>query len=355
MVNLYDKKGFEILGNLIESNPDSPNTRFYGDLQRFARFVLGYSFYPLGQYKTAPSALEHFETSLRDPAFYQYYKRITSFFYKYKNYLPAYKYEELNFPAVKFIDAEVPDLYTYFDDYYYDLSNGVYVNEQEFQQDSFKIRAQQKRLTYKSFEYKLKVKSEKAVRSMVRVFIGPKYDEYGREFNMTYNRQNFIEFDKFIWELKSGTNEMVRPYSYSWYSTGDYSFEKLFKMTAAVREGKTSPIPVYKPDYYYNWPSQYMIPKGSSEGTYFQFYFIVTPYSPRANVAGNNYWYYPYGFEGEYTDSYPLGYPFNRPIYDESQFFVPNSYVQDTQIFHKSLKYINAPHHWTATLNCYCY
>jgi hypothetical protein len=44
----------------------------------------------------APTVLEHPQTALRDPAFYQLYKRIDHFVKKFKNRLPSYTHEEVS-------------------------------------------------------------------------------------------------------------------------------------------------------------------------------------------------------------------------------------------------------------------
>jgi len=44
----------------------------------------------------APSALEQPQTVLRDPAFYQMYKRMDYFMQMYKNRLPRYTYEQVS-------------------------------------------------------------------------------------------------------------------------------------------------------------------------------------------------------------------------------------------------------------------
>jgi hypothetical protein len=44
----------------------------------------------------APSALEHPHTALRDPAYYQLYKRLHHFVKKFKDRLPSYTHEEVS-------------------------------------------------------------------------------------------------------------------------------------------------------------------------------------------------------------------------------------------------------------------
>lgn len=187
-INLYEPKGFDLLGKIIESSPDSPNARFYGDLMILAHQVLGYSPHPMSEYKVVPSALEHFETALRDPIFYQFYKRITYYFLKYKSHLPHYTYSELNYPGVKVESVSVDKLYTYFDEFDFEITNALYVNKEEWENDDFHVYAKQERLTHKPFTYKINVQSDKTHDVVVRVFLGPKYDEQGHEIPITENR-----------------------------------------------------------------------------------------------------------------------------------------------------------------------
>lgn len=76
-MQVYNPDGLEIFSNIIEGNADSINPNYYGNLQTIARNLLGNSFSWSGR---LPSALEHLETSLFDPAFYSLYKRIVLYF-----------------------------------------------------------------------------------------------------------------------------------------------------------------------------------------------------------------------------------------------------------------------------------
>lgn len=112
----------------------------------------------MDKYRLAPSALEHFETSMRDPMFWSFYKRITQYCQTYKYNLPRYNYSDISYPGVKIQSMEVDRLNTYFDVFDADLSNAVYFKEQEFDGSSFDVRARQYRLNHKPFTYKLTVR-----------------------------------------------------------------------------------------------------------------------------------------------------------------------------------------------------
>lgn len=223
---------------MIESNPDSPDTRFYGALQLYARHLLGYSYQPLDKYKLAPSALEHFETSLRDPAFYQFYKRIVVYFQKYKIGLPAYSENDLYFNGVQVKNVEFDRLITYFDYFYSDLCNALYISPQEYEDSKFHIRARQYRLNHKQFTYRVYVNSDKDQEAVVRVYIGPKYDEYGRYINISQNRLNFVHFDHFKYSLKAGENVIKRNSRQNeFYQNDRTSYYDLYKKVLGSLEG----------------------------------------------------------------------------------------------------------------------
>lgn len=85
------------------------------------------------------------------------------------------------------------------------------------------------------------------------------------------------------------------------------------------------------------FPTRFMLPKGKVEGQEYQFFVYVTPYKPMTTK-------YTYdkvvsagvGSGTRYMDTLPLGYPFDRPIEDEKMFFVPNCYMKDVVIYHKT-------------------
>lgn len=141
MLDLYAPEGIDILGNMVECNPDSPNTRFFGPIELHARHLVGYGPMPLTGHQLSPSALEHFETSCRDPAFYQIYKRIVMLFQKYKMQMPPYSKKELTFTGVRIENVECTQLTTYFDEFESDVTNSIRLTPNEFQKENvlFKV------------------------------------------------------------------------------------------------------------------------------------------------------------------------------------------------------------------------
>lgn len=333
-VPLFDKDGFWKLSNLIEGNTESLHKQFYGDLQNYARHLLGYAYFPLDEYKLAPSALEHYETSMRDPAFWMLYKKILSHFHQYQTYTGSYKQKDLLWDGVKIEDVYVDRLVTFFDDHYSDISNVVAVDEKEFQEHGYEVRAHQYRLNHKPFNYKITVNSDKAAEAFVKVYIGPKYDEFGREINIKRNWMNFYELDRFHYTLKSGKTIIERSSLDSPYFSHDRtSYSELYRqIMTAYKTG--SEFKYYDEVFYYSFPQRLILPKGTNGGQTYQFYVFVAPYHGKPKTEFGGFWYV--------DTEYSIGYPFDKPIEHEHVFKVPNSYFKNVVIYHKDD--INATH-----------
>lgn len=176
-------KGINLLGNIVEANGDSINSRYYGSYQSMLRSLFslivdpGYnhgvssslswkrrcmSCLPSRRTDTnasarpqvAPGVISNYETALRDPAFYYFYKYITGLFRQYAYSQPSYKYEDLYFPGVSVKNIEVDPLYTYFDYFSVDVSNAFYVKSAE-EAKSLDYKARSLRLNHEPFNYKV--------------------------------------------------------------------------------------------------------------------------------------------------------------------------------------------------------
>lgn len=252
MFHLNTEERLNMLGNLIQSNRDSVNDKYYGDLLLFARHLLGYSRQPLDSTKLVPSALEHFETSMRDPIFYQLLKKL---FFKFERFMydhvKPYTEKDLVVPGVQITKMKIDSLITYFDEFDTDLSNGVYYGKEET--PSFRIRARQLRLNHKPFDVKMYVKSDKDQKVIMKLYMAPKYDEWDRELNLTENRRNMIEMNTWIQELKSGENEIIKTNNdFHWYVDDRKSMVMLYKeVTDAIEHNKPLSIDGRQNYFYY--------------------------------------------------------------------------------------------------------
>lgn len=335
-INIYDEDGFELLGKIIEASPDSPNTRFYGHLKILAHKILGYAGYCMDQYKVVPSALEYFITSLRDPIFYQFYKKIIYFFLKYKDHLSSYNYNDLICPGIKIQSITVDKLVTFFDYFDFEITNGLYFTEEEFQNDNIHILARTCRLNHKPFTYRINVNCDKSSDVIVRIFFGPKKNEHGQHIPINENRVNFVEMDKFIHTLQTGKNIIERHCDQADAIKDRTSYRKLYHRVLSALRGEEE-FRLSVSESHNGFPTRFMLPKGKVEGQEFQFYVFISPYKPKATkMIYDQVLSTGVGSGHRYIDDLPFGYPFDRPIKDEKLFFVPNSYMKNVIVYHKT-------------------
>ncbi|MBR0637427.1 hypothetical protein HF694_18725, partial [Bacillus safensis] len=148
--------------------------------------MLSYSRYNLDKYTYVPTALDMYTTCLRDPLFWKLMKRIDSIFMLYKNLLPRYSREDLDFAGVKIEHVMTDTLVTFMDEYDVDITNAMYLDKTEMQKkrSDMVYVARMRRLNHHPFKVTVDVVSDKAVDAVVRVFIGPKYDCMGRLLNI---------------------------------------------------------------------------------------------------------------------------------------------------------------------------
>ncbi|XP_062540229.1 hexamerin-1.1-like [Armigeres subalbatus] len=362
-VDLTKPESIEYLGNVIQGNPDSVNTRYYKYVGQIARILLGASVEHFDDHKVIPSVLEHYETSLRDPIFYQLYKRIIHWYWEFKDHLPHYTYDELNFPGLKVETVEVDKLVTYFDRSDSDITNAVDVEVFDetsmkgsdikkfgkiahYQGEDFVIKARQWRLNHMPFTLKLNVVSEKVTKGVVRVYLGPKYDQYGQAYGINENRENFFLLDVFPYDFVVGKNVITRDSTSFFMFVQDRTpYYELYKWVMDASNG-VKKFPLDMTEAHCGFPARLMLPKGKKGGMPFQLYFIVSPYHEPTTPQYEGYDYTlncGVGSGARYVDSLPFGYPFDRPI-DEKVWFTPNMYYYDAVIYHKNEKEINAVH-----------
>lgn len=82
-IDIYTPEGLNMLGNVIEGNSDSINMKFYGMYDALGRDILGFNLDFQNKNNLIPSALQSYSTSMRDPAFYMFYKKILNYFLRY--------------------------------------------------------------------------------------------------------------------------------------------------------------------------------------------------------------------------------------------------------------------------------
>lgn len=225
------------MGNIIESNHQNINQKYYGPIDVHARHLLGYSHLALTSRTLVPSVLEHYETSLRDPVIYQWMKKIVNWSQRYVKTLTPYTEEQLNLQGVEITTVKIDPLITYMDYFDSDLTNAVNYNENE-PHNLFKLRVRQLRINHKPFTYKLYVKSDKTQKVSVKLFLGPKIDEYDRPINLTHNRLNFVFMDHVEFDLRAGINVITRSsHDFTNYVPDQVSNTKILSMYESAWNG----------------------------------------------------------------------------------------------------------------------
>lgn len=299
--------------------------------------------------KVIPSGMEHFETCMRDPIFYQFYKRILSNFLHFKEHRPHYKHSELLLPGVKIEDVHVDKLITYMDHFDWDITNALYMNEDEFMHDTIEVRARQMRLNHKPFTVKITADSEKEMDVMVKIFLGPKRDEQGHKLSLKKNWMKFIMLDKFHTTLQSGKNTIVRNSADAHLAEDRTTYRHLYKKVMSAIKGEEE-FHVYKTEAHNQFPMRFMLPMGKKGGMEYQMFVFIYEYKPMKDMTGTKTLSTHVSSTSSPStrtmlmDKYPMGYPLNRFISDELSFLVPNSFLEDVTIYHKTLDEIQKSH-----------
>lgn len=106
---------------------------------------------------------------------------------------------QLTVEGLKVENVEVGKLYTYIEPFEIDVSNAMYINKLQ-DIPTMDIRARMHRLNHKHFTFKVEVSSTKEVDVWVRVFLGPKYNHLGNEYDLNERRHYFVELDRFPYQ-----------------------------------------------------------------------------------------------------------------------------------------------------------
>ncbi|XP_005178907.1 arylphorin subunit C223 [Musca domestica] len=335
-IDMRKPEAIEYLGDMMQGNVDAYDKYFATFWYMYAHMFI--SHVEEDDYYFHPNVFMNYETMMRDPLFYMFYKKVSDVFYQFYEYIDPYTYEELYFPGVTFESVEISDLVTYFDLYDFDVTN-LLNDKMTFVDGEFvwdkTLLARQMRLNHKAFEFDYSIKSDKDQKVVIRAFLGPKYDEYGRVISLNENRENFFEIDEFYYDLKAGVNTFKRSSKDFYWTTDDRTtYTEMYKFVMMAYEGKYE-FPMDYSEPHCGFPDRLVLPKGWAKGMPMQFAFYVYPFKAS---------YEPYSYDYNYTcgigsgvrhiDEMPFGYPFDREI-NEFEFFVPNMYFKDVKIYHQ--------------------
>lgn len=287
--------------------------------------------------------MDHYQTALRDPVFYQLQKRICDLVTLFKRRLPSYTTEELYFPGVKIDNIVVDKLVTYFDDYLMDMTNALIMTDEEVKKTTMdmKFLVRKRRLNHEPFKIVLDLMSDKAADCVVRIFLGPKVDHLGRLIDINKNRLNFVELDTFLYKLVTGKNTIVRNSIDMHNMVRDRIMtHDLWKKIDTMTDMRDLLMKDLR-NYHTGFPLRLLLPKGRTGGMRMMLYVCVTPLRLVDNVDLNildpNRKDLFMDFRSTVLlDKMPLGFPLDRHI-DVAKFFTPNMKFVDVMIFHKKL------------------
>ena len=330
-VNLSTSDYVNVLGNLLHGNADGYgfNSKYYDHL--------------------VPSFLQNFVTASRDPMFYSFYKYLIKNYWNFMSHMEPYTTAEIGFPGVEILSTYVDKIETFFENFDVDITNllvkdpvlemvePVKFDDIKFKPDEYFVKARTVRLNHKPFNYKIIVNSGASHEAIVRVFLGPKYDEFGHKVDFEENRKNFIPLDIFKETLKVGRNVIIRNSDAEnfYYAKPLTTYFELYKNLLQSQEGKVS-YPKFL-NQRCKYPRNLKIPKGSRGGTTFQFYFIVSPFQEPKVPFGSTFdtkTSCGIGSGSRFLEDRPLLFPLDREI-DAFDFYTPNMKFNDVEIYFK--------------------
>ncbi|CAK9828072.1 unnamed protein product [Anthophora retusa] len=322
--NIYNEKGLNVLGNLIEGNVNSYNPKLYGSIDALGRKILGFNLEPANKYQILPSALEITSTSMRDPAFYRLYDRISSFYYRYKMQQKPYMREEVIYPNLKIESLTVDKMITYFDQFDAFINNGLLIEDPK-EAESLLIKIRQYRLNHNPFNFHIALNAEKPMTVAIRIFLGPKYDSHHKLIELPENLKYFYEIDNWIIDVNAGLNKIVRNSRECFFVMPDQEPSEMVyrKILKSLESGEA---------YTYNerifgFPERLLLPKGRREGMPFQLFVHVSPVSTMTKYVSRVWGNYKF-------DNRPYGFPLDKPFYD-FKYDGPNMIFKDVLIYHK--------------------
>ncbi|XP_017005320.2 larval serum protein 1 beta chain [Drosophila takahashii] len=337
-VDLRQPEAIEFVGNMMQGNIDTMDNMFFQFWSMLSHMYFADA--DLHQMEVLPHVMLNFETMMRDPLFYMFYKTIAQVYFQFMHHLPRYTKEQLLMPGVTLKHVEVSELSTYFDLVDFDvttLMNGKMIfHEGQFVWDK-SLFARQMRLNHKPFSYTYSIEAAKAEKVVIRAFLGPKFDEFGRTISLADNRMNFMEIDEFRYDLQAGSNVITRRSSEFYWTVKDRTtYTELYYYTMMAFDGKYDfPLEISEP--HCGFPDRLVLPMGWQRGMPMQMFFMVIPYmAPEQEQFSTFDYSYSCGIGSgaRFVDSMPFGYPFDREV-DEYEFFVPNMYFKDVTIYHE--------------------
>ncbi|CAK9799971.1 Arylphorin subunit alpha [Anthophora quadrimaculata] len=326
-IDINSPEGLNMLGNVIEGNDDSCNRRFYGMYDAVTRDILGFNFESQDKNTLIPSALQFHSTSMRDPAFYMLYNRIMSYFFRYKKLQPQYSQSELQLPGVRFESVNIDKLYTYFDICDTLINNAVTVENVKSGM-SLRLRARRSCLNYQPFSYKMVINSDKETKAMLRIYLGPAFDNVNEDMVYLQKYYNyFVEMDRFVVALRPGSNNIERHSSESIFTTPDMMPSDMFyeKLNKAISGSE----PFMYSEKIIGMPERLTLPRGKPEGLKYKMFFFLSSFDESTAQT------FELPLQGKVMfDGKPWGFPLDRPMWAWN-YTIPNMLFKDVIIYNR--------------------
>ncbi|KAI5635514.1 hemocyanin, ig-like domain-containing protein [Phthorimaea operculella] len=335
----------DILGNMLESSILSPNQQLYGSVHNNGHTFSAYMHDPQHRYLESFGIIADEATTMRDPFFYRWHAWIDDFFQKFKesNYVSPYSRSELENPGVQVQGVQIENLEgggqpntlnTFWMQSDVDLSRGL-----DFS-DRGAVYARFTHLNHRAFRYVINVNnSGQARRATVRIFLAPKFDERNLPWQLTDQRKMFIEMDRFVVPLNSGSNTITRNSSESSVSI---PFEQTFRDLSVQGNDPRRPNLATFNYCGCGWPQHMLVPKGTEAGAQYQLFVMLSNWDldrvdqPDGNEMtckeASSYC----GLKDKlYPDRRAMGFPFDRPAANAANItdmILPNMALQDVTI-----------------------
>jgi len=255
--------------------------------------------------------------AVRDPLFFRWHKLIDDIHQEYKNGLPAYGDQELDFAGVEITAAHVQsergagsnNLYTYMD------SSTVRLQSIDLQAtDGSSVNIAYDRLNHIPFTYHVNIRSATETQGILRFFLIPAGIRLPSHTDIT---QVAIEMDRFLIFMNPGDNYFSRHSSSSPFVSK--SSMPLVELQERLLLGQIT-------EEQFNWsgcgwPQTLTLPRGREGGMGFRLYTMVSQVLPDDSALTANWermqytswsWCGVRRNEGDVPDSRPMGFPLDR-------------------------------------------
>ncbi|CAK1590051.1 unnamed protein product [Parnassius mnemosyne] len=337
---LDDETGIDVLGNLMESSIISPNRPYYGDLHNMGHIFMSYAHDPDHRNLEQFGVMGDPATTMRDPLFYRWHGFVDDVFVLYKNKLPPYGKDKLEFPGIRVSSIAVDGkagrntFATQWEQSTLELGRGLDFTPRG------SVLARFTHLQHDEFDYVIEVENTTGKNAMgtVRIFLAPTTDEKGTPLPFNEQRRLMIELDKFSQGLRPGKNTIRRR---SVDSSVTVPFERTFQRQSD-RPGEPGSAEAAEFDFCgCGWPHHMLLPKGTKNGYPMILFVMVSNWADdgvKQDLVGscNDAASYCGLRDRLYPDRRAMGFPFDRPVPPAvkrvTDFLTPNMAIADCKI-----------------------